>query len=125
MGLSGSTPSYSEKVQKDIDSAIASGPLVLFSASYCPYCRRVKEILKPYSPYTIIEVDEIGGNSTMSEYKAYLSVVTGASRITWPRVFIGAQCIGGCDDTTKLKNNGQLDKLINDAKKKYNESSKL
>ena len=62
-------------------------------------------------------MDEIGDSNTMPEYKAYLGELTGASRITWPRVFIGGKLVGGCDDTTRLQQNGQLDQLINNAKK--------
>lgn len=117
MGGSSSATAYSDKTKQDIDTAIASGPIVLFSASYCPYCKRVKSMLKSYEPYTIVEVDQIGDNKTMPEYKAYLAEVTGVSRITWPRVFIGGKCVGGCDDTERLQKNGRLDQLINDAKK--------
>ena len=117
MGSSSSNAAYSDRTKEDIDTAIASCPLVLFSASYCPYCKRVKSILKPYEPYTIVEVDQIGDNKTMPEYKAYLSEITGVSKITWPRVFIGGICIGGCDDTEGLQKNGQLHQLIKDAKK--------
>merc|ERR1712228_256024 len=106
------------------DQAIASGPVVMFCASYCPYCRKAKELLKPWQPYTIVEVDQIGNGSVMNQYKSYLSEVTGASKITWPRVFIGGKCVGGCDDTTKLKQNRQLEKLIEDAKNQT-ESAKL
>ena len=73
----------------------------------------------------------------MAEYKLYLSKVcmpaglvdhpdtsyyrchvqvTGASRITWPRVFIGGKLIGGCDDTTHLQKQGKLAGLIETAK---------
>eukprot|EP01083_Nonionella_stella_P069897 186607_1 len=124
MGLLSSSPSYTPQIKQDIDKSIASGPIVVFSASYCAYCRRVKEILKPWQPFTIVEVDQMGGDAVMAEYKAYLSEVTGASRITWPRVFIGGKCVGGCDDTTNLQQNGQLEKLIN-AAKESTDSSKL
>lgn len=115
MGLSSSAATYSDKTKKDIDAAIAE-PLAVFSASYCPYCRRTKGMLKDYEPYKIIEVDQIGNGQLMPEYKAYLSEVTGASRITWPRVFIGGKLVGGCDDTTALQKNGQLQKLITQAR---------
>ena len=115
---------YSNKTKMDIDNALASDPIVLFSATYCPHCVIIKKILKPYEPYTVIEVDtldEVGRNGpTFLEYKAYLSQVTGLTRILWPRLFIGGKCVGGSDDTTILDKSGELDKLINDAKKAYN-----
>lgn len=125
MGVAIAAATYSDKTKRDIDTAIASDPIVLFSATYCPHARLVKKILKPYEPYTIIEVDEldeIGRNGpTFLEYKAYLSLITGATRITWPRTFIGGKCVGGSDDVTILLRNGELDKLIKDAKQAYNQ----
>eukprot|EP01084_Bolivina_argentea_P285009 488636_1 len=116
MGVESSTPSYSEQTKNDIDNAIKE-PLVLFSASYCGYCSRVKGILKPWEPYKIIEVDQINGGTMMAQYKSYLSQITGSSRITWPRVFIGGKCVGGCDDITRLQQTGILGDLITAAKK--------
>jgi len=104
---------YSEDTKNDINAFIAKGPVVVFSASYCPYSKKAKEILKPYKP-EILEVDHVDGGKHLDEYKMYLAEITGAG--TWPRVFIGGKCIGGCDDTQKLLDNGELEKLINQAK---------
>merc|ERR1719474_757969 len=116
MGLMSSSnkPRYPESVKADIDAALRDHPLVVFSATYCPYCTRTKALLQPFQPH-VIEVDSLGGNA-MSQYKSYLSEVTGASKITWPRVFIGGKLIGGCDDTTKLHKHGKLEQLIESAK---------
>merc|ERR1719330_2035461 len=83
---------YSDKTKRDIDAAIASGPIMMFSASYCPYCRKAKDLLKPWKPFTIVEVDQIGNNAIMGKYS------------------------GGCDDATALYKNGKLQKMIDAAK---------
>ena len=118
-GVSGSSSgsSYSVQIKQDIDDAIASNTFVMFSASYCPYSRKAKESLKPWQPFTVVEVDLIGNSSTVNQYKSYLSEVTGAYKITWPRVFIAGKCVGGLDDIAELKQSGELQELIEDARR--------
>ena len=123
MGLGGSSAvKCTPELKKEIDDAITNHAVTVFSATYCPYCTRVKGLLKQWQPY-VVEVDQVKNGGAMGEYKSYLSEVTGASRITWPRVFIGGKCVGGCDDTTSLKNSGKLEQMISEAQE--NSSAKL
>jgi glutaredoxin 3 len=41
------------------NTLIQQNPLVVFSKSYCPYCRKVKELLKSLGANAkVIEIDE-------------------------------------------------------------------
>ena len=50
-------------IKKDIDDAIGNHALTVFSATYCPYCRRAKDLLAQWEPH-IVEVDKIGDKTT-------------------------------------------------------------
>jgi len=87
---------------------VSSNPVVVFSKSYCPYCRKVKELLtKLGAKQTVIELDiENDGN----EIQSALAGWTGQRTV--PNVFIGGKHIGGCDDTVSKNNSGKLVPLL-------------
>lgn len=89
-------------------NAITQYPLVVFSKSYCPYCKKAKETLmalgaKPY-------VFELDLRQDGPAIQAFLFQFTHQSTV--PNVFIKGKSIGGADDTIKLYKSGELkDKL--------------
>ncbi|KAG6540929.1 hypothetical protein Mapa_017723 [Marchantia paleacea] len=92
-----------------VKKTIAAHPIVIFSKSYCPYCKRAKSVFKQLdvTPYVVeLDLREDGGS-----IQAALSELVG--RRTVPQVFIDGKHIGGSDDTVEAFNNGQLKKLLN------------
>ena len=55
-------------------------------------------------------VHEIENNPDMDAIQDELMKITGARSV--PRVFIGGKFIGGGDDTARMANNGELEKLL-------------
>jgi len=82
---------------------------MIFSKSYCPYCKRTKELFeqlgKPFKVYEL-DLDPKG-----SELQAALKELT--QQQTVPNVFIGGKHIGGHDATMAAKKSGTLEKLLN------------
>eukprot|EP00118_Oscarella_pearsei_P028743 m.2815 g.2815 ORF g.2815 m.2815 type:complete len:123 (+) comp8922_c0_seq1:1032-1400(+) len=79
--------------------------VVVFSKTYCPYCKRVKETLKDVGlkDFTVHELDERDDGEPLQNI---LAEMTGGRTV--PRVFVKGEFIGGCDDTIKLKKSGEL-----------------
>lgn len=69
-------------VRQFVDSTIQSKKIVIFSKSYCPYCRRAKEALGKYpidkSQYQVVELED---REDCSNVQSYLRQLTGASSV--------------------------------------------
>ncbi|XP_073285083.1 glutaredoxin-C4 [Primulina huaijiensis] len=91
-----------------VKKTISSRSIVIFSKSYCPYCRRAKAVFKELKqePY-VVELDEREDGANIQDA---LSQIVG--RRTVPQVFINGKHIGGSDDTVEAYENGELEKLL-------------
>lgn len=79
--------------------------IIIYSASYCPYCVRAKELLKRKGAnFTEIMVDE--------DEQQREEMIAKSNRRTVPQIFINDQHIGGCDDLYALDREGKLDQLL-------------
>jgi len=99
----------SSPLSEKINELIKENKVMVFSATYCPYCTKAKKILGKYKlkDYKIVEIDKIPDGD---DYIGILGKMTGADTV--PRVFIGGQCIGGGDDTERLDKKGDLEKKL-------------
>ncbi|XP_057645825.1 glutaredoxin-1 [Chionomys nivalis] len=93
--------------QEFVNSKIQPGKVVVFIKPTCPYCQKTQEILRqlPFKQGLLEFVDITATNNT-NEIQDYLEQLTGARTV--PRVFIGKDCIGGCNDLITMKQNGEL-----------------
>ncbi|XP_074596860.1 glutaredoxin-1-like [Brevipalpus obovatus] len=100
-----------ESVKLFVDEAISKHKVCVFSKTYCPYCKKAKEIISKYKikdgQLDWIEVEK---RPDCAQIQAYLKELTGASSV--PRVFVDGKCIGGCDDTTAADSSGKLMTLL-------------
>jgi len=102
-----------ESVRIFVDSTVSRYKVAVFSKTYCPYCKRAKDILKSYPiKEDCLEIIELEKRPDMSQIQSYLKSMTGASTV--PRIFIDSNSIGGCDDLTKLHKSGELKKYLED-----------
>eukprot|EP00270_Netrium_digitus_P004833 TRINITY_DN1621_c0_g1_i1.p1 TRINITY_DN1621_c0_g1~~TRINITY_DN1621_c0_g1_i1.p1 ORF type:complete len:103 (+),score=22.04 TRINITY_DN1621_c0_g1_i1:120-428(+) len=94
-----------------VQALVEENPLMVFSKSYCPYCARVKKLLKSLgAKMKVIELDtEEDGNSLQSALASW------TGQRTVPNVFIDGKQIGGCDDTVAVHNAGKLVPLLQGA----------
>merc|ERR1712093_786821 len=86
---------HSNMPAKDsVEAKIAQGKrTVVFSKTYCPYCRQAKNLLKE------------GG-----DWQAYLGQKTGQRTV--PSIFIGGKFVGGCSDLQAKHKSGELKTLL-------------
>ncbi|XP_076956374.1 glutaredoxin-C4-like [Bidens hawaiensis] len=93
---------------KFVKKTVSSHPIVIFSKSYCPYCKRAKGVFNDLNtkPH-VIELDEREDGSKIQDA---LSEIVG--RRTVPQVFINGKHLGGSDDTVEAYQSGELAKLL-------------
>ncbi|XP_054267651.1 uncharacterized protein LOC128989995 isoform X2 [Macrosteles quadrilineatus] len=95
-------------VAEFVNTKISSDTVVIFSKSYCPYCRMAKEVFdKLKLKYTVIELDE---RDDGGEVQDVLGEMTGARSV--PRVFLKGKFIGGGTEVKDLYGKGELQKMI-------------
>lgn len=79
--------------------------VVVYIKDYCPYCSKAKALLnKKKVPFR--EVDLENDPQRAEE----LFAKTGFRTV--PQIFIGSDCIGGCDDLYALEASGELDAML-------------
>jgi peptide-methionine (S)-S-oxide reductase len=100
-----------------VSDLVASNDVVIFSKTYCPYCRAAKAAIaesgakvQGFSGATIVELDEHENGEAIQQA---LALKTG--RRTVPNVFVGGVNVGGGDDTAQLHNEGVLAQMIRSA----------
>ncbi|KAI1610602.1 glutaredoxin 3 [Exophiala viscosa] len=94
-----------QKAQQIIDD----NAVVVFSKSYCPYCRATKSLLnEKHAKYFLLELDEVDDGAAIQDA---LEEITGQRSV--PNIFIGHKHIGGNSDLQSKK--GQLDGLLQGA----------
>ncbi|KAL7693293.1 putative cyclophilin-type peptidyl-prolyl cis-trans isomerase domain, glutaredoxin, GrxC [Plasmopara halstedii] len=85
-------------------SAINQNPLVLFSKSYCPYCKKTKETLASVGAKPI--VFELDTREDGAAIQAFLFRLTRQSTV--PNLFIKGKSVGGNDNVQELERSGEL-----------------
>ncbi|DBB14430.1 TPA: hypothetical protein ACH3X3_004727 [Trebouxia sp. C0006] len=95
-----------------VDGLVKSEKVVIFSKSYCPFCKKAKAALQQDlgSNFTVVELDERQDGEAIQDY---LNQLTGGRSV--PRVFIGGKFIGGGDDTVSKQQSGELKKILQQA----------
>ncbi|XP_046543864.1 glutaredoxin-like [Haliotis rubra] len=102
-------PRYmNSKEAREVAGLITENCVMVFSKTYCPYCKEVKNIFKNMNvPFQCVELDIRHDGQELQDILQYLTKAR-----TVPRVFVNGECIGGCSETKALYQTGQLkDKL--------------
>ena len=116
------------------DAEIKAHKVMVFSATYCPYCTMAKDALTSTgTKFHVVELDKRGILTiNMSAFNLtvvrlfthtqtadgdaileYLGNLTGADTV--PRVFIGQKFVGGGTDVRALQQQGKLVPLLKEA----------
>ncbi|KAI3433356.1 hypothetical protein D9Q98_003174 [Chlorella vulgaris] len=94
-----------------IDAWIANNPVVVFSWSGCPFCKKAKALLDSEgAKYTALELDQMPDGKAI---RAELAKLT--DRTSVPNIWIAGQNVGGCSDgpgVATLQSKGQLAPML-------------
>ncbi|CDH50081.1 glutaredoxin [Lichtheimia corymbifera JMRC:FSU:9682] len=95
-------------VEQLVEDIIKNNKVAVFSKSYCPFCKRAKELLQSLGvEFFVIELDQ---DSNGGAIQAYLLKRSGQRTV--PNIYINEQHVGGCDDLFAAQASGQLKKLL-------------
>jgi glutaredoxin 3 len=108
-----------EESKQQILDLIDSNKVVVFSKSYCPFCRQAKMTLNSIAEletHQVVVVEMDDGNhdgwqayiSQLAKTKAIPSVVNNNNTMSVPQIFIYGKCIGGADDLADMYVNKTL-----------------
>ncbi|GAA5999796.1 hypothetical protein JCM10207_005914 [Rhodosporidiobolus poonsookiae] len=104
-------PSNNMSAKSAVEAAIEKGTVVVFSKSYCPYCRRAKQLLSDlgadFDAYELDEMDE------GADWQNYLASKTGQRTV--PQIFVAGSFQGGCSDIQAKHSKGELKPLLDQA----------
>jgi glutaredoxin 3 len=107
-----STPVNMEQAKAKAQKLIDENAVVVFSKSYCPYCRQTKQTLQSLgAEFTVHEIDQLPDGSELQDA---LEAITGQRTV--PNSFINQKHIGGNSDLQNLVKGGELEKLLREAK---------
>lgn len=111
---SSSVPAFSssttdpDEIAKYIASMIDTQDVLIFSKSYCPYCKETKALFRDMGVQpTVLELDEMENGSLVQDM---LSQMT--AQDTVPNVFVKGDHVGGNDDTQQLAQSGELQQML-------------
>ncbi|CAM4840682.1 unnamed protein product, partial [Rotaria magnacalcarata] len=92
-----------------VEKYINEHDVMIFSKSWCPYCKKIKEALRSANiEFFVIELDKIDdGELILAE------LINRTEQETVPNIFIKKQHIGGCDKTLEALKQGQVATLLN------------
>eukprot|EP01038_Epipyxis_sp_PR26KG_P016122 gene16122-21912_t len=94
---------------KEIASnSIKENKVMVFSKSYCPYCKKAKGALEELNiKFGVLELDNMKEGA---DIQAELLTMTGQKTV--PNIFINGEHLGGCDSTLAAIKSGDLQKKL-------------
>ncbi|KAG7356050.1 glutaredoxin [Nitzschia inconspicua] len=90
-------------------SEIESNDIVVFSKSYCPFCKSTKELFTDLGvDFKVHELDQMGDDGPALQ----ASLFKMTNQKTVPNVFVKGQHIGGNDNTQAAAKEGKLQEML-------------
>ncbi|KAM7187676.1 Thioredoxin-like fold [Naviculisporaceae sp. PSN 640] len=106
--FSSATASMDTAAHKKVQQLIDENAVVVFSKSYCPYCKATKRTLDGLkAKYKVYELNE---ESDGSELQAALLDISGQRTV--PNTYIGKTHIGGNSDLENIAKHGKDGKSL-------------
>lgn len=97
-----------ESPQEFIEEQVKDNDIVIFSKTYCPFCKTTKQIFSDLGTTpAIFELDQM---SNGVELQDALLVKTGQKTV--PNVWVKGEHVGGNDDTKALLLSGKLKDML-------------
>ncbi|CAK9442152.1 uncharacterized protein LODBEIA_P58950 [Lodderomyces beijingensis] len=98
----------SPELVKSIESAIESNKVLVYSKTYCPYCRATKDLLNKHQvEYKLVELNTVPDGS---QIQRTLQKISGQKTV--PNIFINGKHIGGNSDLQALEQSKKLAQLL-------------
>jgi glutaredoxin 3 len=113
-------PEDISKILLEIHSLINSNGIVVFSKSYCPYCRQAKMALGsvPNLEFQVIEMDDDAHEgwqaqvATVAKSSVAAKEVANNNTTSVPQIFVKQIYVGGADDLADMFTDGRLSDML-------------
>jgi glutaredoxin 3 len=90
------------------EKEVTNHKVVVFSKSYCPYCKRVKDAFASKNvPISVCELDEASNGDAI---QSTLATITGLKTV--PNVWIGGEFVGDSSKTIQRLNAGDFNSVL-------------
>lgn len=90
-----------------VAEAVKSAPVVVFSKSYCPYCTKLKNLLRDLKvAHTVYELDHMGQPRNGPVQQALQKI---SGELATPQLFVGGDFLGTWEMASELNNKGDLE----------------
>ncbi|XP_066997444.2 thioredoxin reductase 1, cytoplasmic [Anabrus simplex] len=101
---------------RTVDSIIAENKVVVFSKSFCPFCKKVKALFDELKViYECLELDLMGDEGHI----LHQDLIKKTGQTSVPNIFINGKHIGGCDKTLALHADGTLQTMLDGTYREY------
>merc|ERR1712177_7154 len=103
----------------EINEKKSKNKVLMYTYGLSPFSTEARNILED-TGYKFEEVELggewflLGGRESVTRVALSEEVDGGATSL--PKIFIGGECIGGCDELTQLSESGELDTMLSNAK---------
>lgn len=112
-------PSITEAVKQEIQKTIDDNQVVVFSKSYCPFCRQAKMTFNSIEnlEYKVVEMDD----GSHEGWQAYIAELAKTRAIpcagnnntkSVPQIFVNKKYIGGAEDLAELYADKSLAEML-------------
>ncbi|TDZ33774.1 Glutaredoxin-C2 [Colletotrichum sidae] len=97
--------------KQQVQSIIDENSVVVFSKSYCPYCRQTKSTLEELgAEFKVVELDQLPDGGEIQDVLEQIS-----GQRTVPNSYIAQKHIGGNSDLQGLLKGGKLENILKEA----------
>jgi len=98
-------------------------PVVMFALEWCEFCWAVRKMFARFNiPYLSVDLDSVEYQKDDRGGKIRAALIAKTSMATIPQIFVGGELIGGSTDVLDAWKQGRLQKLLKQARVKYDET---
>jgi len=97
--------------------------VVMFALEWCEFCWAVRKMFARFNiPYLSVDLDSVEYQKDDRGGKIRAALIAKTSMATIPQIFVGGELIGGSTDVLDAWKQGRLQKLLKQARVKYDET---
>ncbi|KAK7093910.1 hypothetical protein V1264_007592 [Littorina saxatilis] len=99
-----------------VDRKLAQRKVMLFSKSYVPECKEVKQVLAEYGMNeAVYEFVDIEKRQDVNQIENYFQILCLTDNRAVPQLFVDGKYIGGHEELMRMYHNGKLKDLLGKA----------
>lgn len=106
--------SSSSNTQEYVKDKIEASDVVVFAKSYCPFCKKTRQLLTNLHMEQTWSLDIIDIDTMEKGQQIQAELLNQTGQKTVPNIFIAGQHVGGNNDLQELYRSGELEQRLAD-----------